>query len=75
MAVDFDEKILGGSITHDFYTQAPTDKVVLDIWDMDIESVDYLPANAAQAMRDGVFVPTEGFPCDFKTMEINPVIG
>ena len=74
LAVDFDSKSLGGSITHDFMTVAVTDKVVLDIWDMDISSVEYMPANSAQALRDGQDVKSLT-KLAFKTLELNPVIG
>jgi len=47
LTVDFEGRTLGGSITHDLFTVSPTDKVVLDIWDMDIQSVDFMPVNSA----------------------------
>jgi len=47
IAVDFEGKTLSGSVTHDLFTVSPTDKLVLDIWDMDIQSVDFMPANSA----------------------------
>lgn len=74
IAVDFDTKSLSGSVTHDFMTVAMTDKVVLDIWDMDIQSVEMMPANAAQALRDGQEVQAIA-SLEFKTYELNPVIG
>jgi len=74
VAVDFDSRSLAGSITHDFMTVAPTDKVVLDIWDMEIQSVEMMPANAAQALRDGQDVKPLS-TLAFKTLELNPVIG
>ena len=52
--VDFETKTVGGSVIHDLYVVSPTDKVVLDIWDMDISSIEYMSAGAAQASRDGV---------------------
>ena len=55
-------------------TVAMTDKVVLDIWDMDIDSVEAMPANAAQALRDGQDVQPLA-SLDFKTYELNPIIG
>ena len=74
VAVDFDNKAIGGSVTHDLMTVTPTDKVVLDIWDMDITSVEYLPANAAQAARDGQTQEALS-TLQFKTHVLNPTIG
>ena len=74
VAVDFDSKSIYGSVTHDFMTVVATDKVVLDIWDMDIDSVELMQPNAAQHLRDD----QETQPIsklDFKTYELNPVIG
>jgi len=72
--VDFDGKSIGGSIIHDMNTVALTDKVVLDIWDMDIESVEYMRGNSAQWAREGNDPESLG-KLDFKVYEINPVIG
>ena len=74
VAVDFDGKTIGGSITHDFMTVAMTDKVVLDIWDMEIDSVELMEPNAAQKLRDGEATKPVA-KLDFKTHELNPVIG
>ena len=51
-----------------------TDKVVFDIWDMQIFSVDYMPANSAQAMREGQ-QPESIASLDFKTYDLNPALG
>lgn len=74
VAVEFDDKSISGSIIHDMNTIALTDKVVFDIWDMDIESVEYMPGNSAQAARDGATPKSLG-KLDWKVYEINPVIG
>ena len=74
VSVDFDQKIIGGSVTHDFMTASMTDKVVLDIWDMKIESVEYMPGNSAQAMREGQSVQPLS-QLEFKTYQLNPLIG
>lgn len=75
VGVSFDTKSLFGSVTHDMMTVSMTDKVVLDIWDMDIISVEYMPANSAQAFRDGQN-PEPLTQLAFRTYtDLNPTIG
>ena len=47
VAVNFDDKSVSGSITHDMSALNPTDKVVFDIWSMDITAVEYMPTGSA----------------------------
>merc|ERR1719464_2646067 len=77
VTVDFDETSIYGSNTLDMQVQAMTDKVVLDVWDMDIHSVELVEAQAGIHAADEVNpVPVKGVqPLDFKVVTLNEVIG
>ena len=47
VTVDFDKRTIYGSNTLDLYVKEPTDKLVLDIWDMDIYSVEIVAPQSA----------------------------
>ena len=47
VAVDFDTKTIAGSVVHDIVQVSPADKLVFDIWDLEIESVELLAPNSA----------------------------
>ena len=77
VTVDFDESSIYGSNTLDMQVKAMTDKVVLDIWDMDIQAVELVEAQA------GIFAADETNPrpvrgvqkLDYKVVTLNEVIG
>ena len=48
VTVDFDTRTIYGSNTLDLVVKEPTDKLVLDIWDMDIDSVEVVAPQSAQ---------------------------
>ena len=52
VTVDFDTRTIYGSNTLDLQAQAITDKVVLDIWDMDIYAVELVKPQAGLAAAD-----------------------
>ena len=75
VTVDFDTRTVYGSNTLDLKTVQPTDKLVLDIWDMDIYKVELVkPASAHWATEQQKEVVPIG-ELDFKVVTINEVIG
>ena len=75
VTVDFDTRTIYGSNTLDLKTVQPTDKLVLDIWDMDIYKVELVkPASAHWATEQQKdVVPLSEL--HFKVVTINEVIG
>ena len=70
----FEAKSLYGFQTIDMMAVSFTDKVVLDIWDMDIYKVEVCPPGSADAARQDIEV-TGCQSIGFKVLELNPVIG
>ena len=75
VGVDFDSKSIYGSVIHDMVQVSPTDKLVFDVWDLEIHSVELLAPNSAQNMRDGKQIHPAIAKLDWKIYNLNPVIG
>ena len=77
VTVDFDQSSIFGSNTLDMQAVALTDKVVLDIWDMDIYSVELVAAQSGvAAANEANPVPVVAIQSlEWKVVTLNEVIG
>lgn len=75
--VDFNNKQLVGSVTHDFEVLQDTNHVVLDSWLINIESVEQLPAGSAKTLMNHGVVQAiiVGETLKWETEVVNPEIG
>ena len=74
LTVSFDDEILSGSNTLDMHTLAMTDKIVLDVWKLDVYRVELVNYNSATNAGYGKeVVPVQNL--DFKVMTLNENIG
>ena len=75
VSVDFDTKTISGSVIHDISHVSPSDKLIFDIWDLEIERVELLQPRSGEDMRDGKNVYVEVPKLEWKTYNLNPTIG
>ena len=75
VSVDFDTKTISGSVIHDISHVSPSDKLIFDIWDLEIERVELLQPRSGEDMRDGKNVYVEVPKLEWKTYDLNPTIG
>ena len=80
VTVDFDTTSIYGSNTLDMQVMALTDKVVLDIWDMDISAVELVASQSGLRATDPVNPQPVGsigriIPLQFKVVTLNEIIG
>ena len=77
--VDFDNKELKGAVYHDLDVLADTDWLTMDAWNIDIESVEMVPAGSAKKLRDespsSLDTAIYGYPLDWEINVINTLIG
>lgn len=75
VSVDFDTRTIYGSNTLDLHVKEPTDKLVLDSWDLDIFKVEIVKPGSAQFATDKQIDVIPGRELHWKVVTINEVIG
>ena len=82
--VDFDRRVIGGTVTHDLRVLEPTRALVLDAWDISVLGVREIQHGAAQRMRgygtavhktEGEYEGNSSGALDYKVETYNSLTG